>query len=82
MTREERMSRRREAGKGYTYKPNPYPKNSREYIEEKAMRAFKNVSHKLPTAKMTSIMAKLENFLAKEESKIKKKHDTKTAVSE
>ena len=82
MTREERMSRRREVGKGYTYKPNPYPKNSREYIEEKAMRAFKNVSHKLPTAKMTSITAKLENFLAEEEAKIKKKHDTKTSVSE
>lgn len=39
MTREERMNRRREAGKGYTYKPNPYPKNSREYIEERNIRA-------------------------------------------
>lgn len=82
MTREERMNRRREAGKGYTYKPNPYPKNSREYIEEKATRAFKNVSHKLPTAKMTSIMAKLKNFLAEEEAKIKKKHDAKNLTVE
>ena len=68
MTREERMNRRREAGKGYTYKPNPYPRN---------IRASKNVSHKLPTAKMTSIMAKLKNFLTEEEAKIKKRHDLK-----
>lgn len=77
MTREERMNRRREAGKGYTYKPNPYPKNTREYIEERNIRASKNVSHKLPTAKMTSIMAKLKNFLTEEEAKIKKRHDLK-----
>lgn len=82
MTREERMNRRREAGKGYTYRPNPYPKNSREYIEERAIRASKNVSHKLPTAKMTSIMAKLKNFLADEEAKMKKKCDIKTSVTE
>lgn len=82
MTREEKMNRRREAGKGYTYNPNPYPKNSREYIEEKTMRSAKNVSHKLPTAKMTSIMAKLKNFLAEEETKIKKKHDVKNLAVE
>lgn len=66
MTREERMNKRREAGKTYTYKPNPFPKDSDEYYEEQWNRAHKNISHKTPVARWTSIMAKLENQLAKE----------------
>lgn len=63
MTREERMNKRREAGKTYTYKPNPFPKDSAEYREEQWRRVHKNVSRKTPFARWTSIMAKLENQL-------------------
>lgn len=66
MTREEKMNKRREAGKTYKYKPNPFPKGSDEYYDEQYDRAHKNVSHKTPFARWTSIMAKLDNQLAKE----------------
>ena len=60
MTREEKMNKRREAGKTYKYKPNPFPKGSDEYYDEQWNRSHKNVSHKTPFARWTSIMAKLE----------------------
>lgn len=66
MTREEKMNKRREAGKTYTYKPNPFPKGSDENYDEQYDRAHKNVSHKTPVARWTSIMKKLDNQLAKE----------------
>lgn len=72
MSREEKMNRRREAGKTYEYKPNPYPKKSREYWKERRERASKNVDHRLPYTKMQSIMAKLRNELA-EKAKMEKK---------
>ena len=37
MTREEKMNKRREANGGvckYTYKPNPFPKDSKDYWKE------------------------------------------------
>lgn len=66
MTREERMNKRREAGKTYSYKPNPFVKGSEGWREEQYKRTNKNVSRKTPTARWTSIMAKLENQLVKE----------------
>lgn len=78
MTREERMNKRREAGKTYTYKPNPFPKDSDEYYEEQWNRAHKNISHKTPVARWTSIMAKLENQLAKE--KLERSRNKKAKV--
>lgn len=61
MTREEKMNKRREAGKGYTYQPNPYEKGTREYRREKNKRARKNVGHKTECQKLTSMFAKLDN---------------------
>ena len=34
MTREERMQKRRDAGKVYTYKKNPYEKGTKEWVKE------------------------------------------------
>ena len=80
MTREEKMNKRREAGKTYTYKPNPFKKGTREYRMEARKRAEKNISHKTPVARWTSIMAKLDNQLAKEkEERSKKKVDAVNA---
>lgn len=69
MTREQKMQKRREAGKCYTYKPISYPVDSKEYKHERLKRASKNISHKLPTANLRSVMAKLENELANELAK-------------
>ncbi len=72
MNRVEKMNKRREAGKVYEYKKNPYRKDSAEYAYEAANRASKNVSHKLPVAEWKSIMAKLKNELNKQEIAAKK----------
>ena len=80
MTREERMNKRRAEGKTYTYRPNPYKKGTLEYEREARERAAKNVSKKTPTARLTSIMAKLNNELEQkkaEETKIKSKKEKK-----
>ena len=77
MTREERMNKRREAGKTYSYKPNPFPKGSDEWRDEQYARANKNISHKTPTARWTSILAKLENQLAKEKLERSKRKKVK-----
>ena len=77
MTREEKMNKRREAGKTYTYKPNPFSKGSDEYREEQWNRAHKNVSHKTPFAKWTSVMAKMENQLEDERKAVKVKKEGK-----
>lgn len=79
MTREEKMNKRREAGKTYKYKPNPFPKGSDEYYDEQYDRAHKNVSHKTPFTRWISIMAKLDNQLAKERMEKSKNKKAKTA---
>lgn len=77
MTREERMNKRREAGKTYVYMANLFPKDSDEYYEEQWNRAHKNVSHKLPTSRWTSIMRKLDNQLEAERKAAKEKKEAK-----
>ena len=77
MTREKKMNKRREAGKAYKYKPNPFPKGSDEYREEQWNRAHKNISHKTPLARWTSIMAKLDNQLEAEKKIAKDKKEVK-----
>lgn len=77
MTREEKMNKRREAGKTYKYKPNPFPKGSDEYREEQWNRTHKNVSHKTPFAKWTSIMRKMENELEAQKRAAKEKKEKK-----
>lgn len=78
MTREEKMSKRREVGKTYSYKPNPFQKGSDEWRDEQYARANKNVSHKTSVARWTSIMTKLENQLAKEKLERNKRKKVKT----
>lgn len=68
MTREERMNRRRESNGGVckcTYKPNPFPKDSKDYWKEANARAKKNKNHKLPLAFLTSFFTKVDNELTK-----------------
>ena len=77
MTREEKMNNRREAGKTYKYKSNPFPKGSDEYREEQWNRAHKNISHKTPVARWASIMAKLDNQLEAEKKIAKDKKEVK-----
>lgn len=73
MTREERMQKRRDAGKVYTYKKNPYEKGTKEWVKEELARAEKRKSKKTHYAKMASVFAKLDNELAKAELAAKKK---------
>ena len=77
MAREEKMNKRREAGKTYKYKSNPFPKGSDEYYDEQWYRSHKNVSHKTPFARWISIMAKLENQLEAERKAAKEKREAK-----
>lgn len=77
MTREQKMNNRKAAGKTYAYEPIPYAKGSSEYREEKRNRKRKNVSHKTPLQKWTSIMKKLDNQILEEKmkrAKTKKSH--------
>ena len=65
-----RFAKRREDGKAYEYKPNPYEKGSRDYNIEAFIRAEKNQSHKTEYQTVVSTLRKLQNDLdriAKEE---------------
>ena len=64
--RQAKFAKKREEGRAYEYKPIPYAKGTVEYAHEKLARAEKTVSKKTPVARMTSIMRKLDNQLAKE----------------
>lgn len=66
MKREEKMQKRREAGKTYSYKKNPYTEGTKEYRDECKKRDEKNKSKKLHYAKMTSVFAKLDNRIETE----------------
>ena len=85
MSRETRMKARREAGKSYKYKKNPYTEGSEEYIKEQNTRAAKNINHRLPTARWTSILRKVNNELMKtaaEDSKRKREAKEKKSKKE
>lgn len=85
MSRETRIKARREAGKSYKYKKNPYTEGSEEYIKEQNVRATKNINHRLPTARWTSIMRKVDNDLMKaaaEDSKRKREAKEKKIKKE
>ena len=78
-----KFARRAEAGKTYTYKPNPFNKGTEEYAVERNARAQKNRSHKSEVARLTSALRKVDNFLivqAEEQKKFKEaKKSAKTA---
>ena len=80
MKREEKMQKRREAGKISYYKKNPYTEGSKEYRDECEKRAEKNKNKKLHYSKMISIFAKLDNRIETEkEEKAKKAREKKAA---
>lgn len=72
-----KFAARREAGKTYEYKANPYSKTSGEYIVEAERRSDKNRDKRLPLQKITSIMRKLDNQLATEVAKRKANKESK-----
>jgi hypothetical protein len=80
MKREEKMQKRREAGKTYSYKKNPYTEGTKEYRDECKKRDEKNKSNKLHYANMTSVFAKLDNRIETEKEEKAKKAREKKAV--
>lgn len=64
--RQAKFATKRDEGRAYEYKPNTYAKGTVEYAHEKIVRAEKTIGKKTPVARLTSIMRKLENQLAKE----------------
>lgn len=69
--RAEKFAKRREEGKTYVYKSNPYEAGTKEYYQEEKKRACKNVDRKTPVARWTSIMARLDNQLRAAEARRK-----------
>lgn len=80
MAREEKMVKRRETGKSYSYKKNPYKKGTKEYAKEKAIRKEKNLSKKMECVHIRSIMSKLNYQLEKESQKRAKKKTEKKGI--
>lgn len=66
-----KFTARREAGKSYEYKSNPFEKGSDKYIIEARRRSAKNVDRRLPLQKFTSIMRKLSDQIQKDMSERK-----------
>lgn len=78
----ERFKKRREEGKAYEYKPNPYDpsgkyKEKKKYRAECAARAEKNVDRRDPISKWKSIMRIVQNEVNQEEEERKKLLDEK-----
>ena len=73
--RQEKFKAKRESGKAYEYKSNPYNKKTdyEAWHDEDLKRKEKAKSSKLPYAQLTSIFAKLNNELKKEELAAKAK---------
>lgn len=69
--RQLKFAKKREEGKAYEYVANPHKKGTYAYVVEQNERAAKNTGEKLPTAKLTSIFAKLDNQLAKQKENMK-----------
>ena len=61
--RQEYFAKRKEAGKRYQYKKNPYEEGTQEYERERLDRIEKAKSSRLPYARLESIFAKLDNQL-------------------
>lgn len=77
MTREEKMAKRRENGKCYVYKPNPYTKGTDAWEKENTLRIQKSRGSKTPVARMMSCMKKVENNLTEEKQRIRNRKKTK-----
>lgn len=75
--RMEKFAKRREEGKAYEYKPNPFKEYTRKWWHEKQDREAKNVDRRAPLATHDSVMRKLQNQLDKEEQAHKALKDSK-----
>ena len=64
-----RFKKRREEGKTYQYKPNPYKEDTSDWVREKLIRHEKSLPYRHMTEheKWKSIMRKLNNELAAQE---------------
>lgn len=76
------FAKRREEGKTYEYKPNPYNPNGkytekRKYHAERMARAEKNVDHRDAISKWKSIMRIVQNEVDREEEERKRLLDEK-----
>lgn len=58
-----KFAARREAGKTYSYEPNPFEEGTDDWYDEQYRRSKKNISHKLPIQKDDSRARKLQNKL-------------------
>lgn len=67
----EKFAKRRDEGKTYEYKPNPYTPGTNKHRIEADKRAEKNKSHKLPQANLDSVKRRLENDIAAEQAALK-----------
>ena len=69
-----KFAQRREDGKAYEYKPNPFNPETqkRKYAEEAKTRAEKNGDRRDDVSKWRSVMRKLNNEIAAEELRDKK----------
>lgn len=72
-----KFAARREAGKTYEYKPNPYKEGTNDWNRENLTRKEKNKSKKTELQIITSTLRKLKNQLVKEEKEMKLKYDRK-----
>lgn len=60
-----KFAKRKEEGKSYQYKPNPYKEDSADYTHEALIRHEKTLSKKGEFQRRTSVMRKLQNELDK-----------------
>ena len=69
-----RFAKRREEGKTYEWKPNPFDpeREKRKYVEEARIRAEKNKDHRDSVSRWRSIVRKIDNELAEEAAREKK----------
>ena len=79
--RQAKFAAKREAGKAYVYKANPYKPYTKKWWIEKNKRAEKAKSSRVPYAIITSIFAKLDNEIAKEKEVAAKAKAKKAAAT-
>lgn len=71
------FAKRREEGKGYEYKPNPYDEGSAKWKNERNRRMKKNERHELPMVTFEKTMKQLERDLEQAKNDARKKASAK-----
>lgn len=69
----EKFAKRKECGKTYEYKKNPYKRGTDEYVIEKESRKEKHINSgtKTEVQRFVSTMKMLDNWIKKEDEKLK-----------